>query len=856
MAQTTLRDRIQSIEDAISAGQIDDAMAHCQQILAHYPDALEIQRLLGEVYLAQGRFDEAQHTFDWILVNDPENVIAYCDRALICEHLSDIDTALDCYQQAYELSRGNSQIRREFNQLSARVGQQEFMMSRAGLARLYMRGDLLTQAIQEWEAVLAASPDRLDARLGLLETYWREGMYDRAEQTASRILEEIPNCIKALLLLAHITSAFNLQRARELIQRAEILDPELLMAQELFNDLTASQPNDPFLPLIRKEPIALEEQTNGYKKKIEAINTLQYAAIEVNGSEPPDEEGSADRRYSWNAMDNLSALDTRTKQQAGAQPVSEAIWSDDTNIEQVETWATGNASSQNQPVDDFETWAKQQEIDDDFDPALLEQQPWFQAEQASTTAAEPTEQARAEANTSSLKAPDPASAPSYKEEVPAPPAWLEMLTKTERRQPSGSMPTLREQPAHAEQPPGPPITAQPQAGPVPSPRRSWEDEFSTVPAPPEQAEAVSPFFFASDDKEEDMGWPEWLKSLGAETIEPAAETATQQPSASSVWSDLQQSAQAPRPAPYDSWTHQLQSSSTTAQEPEPAHYSSWEEQIDQTMSEADRQQLATLETLQQSLLSQGFVPLQPGTLSTIAQETTFSSAQEPSSSSPAAGPLPGQAQPLSSSTSYTPSQLPASEMPASPVVEPLATPAVSIPQEEPVLATNRVESTINAHARQDALSIPAYRSDAFLENELETTMRRPAVRLQPMHTTATKTEHPYVVGKGRAADQATGGKSPESNLSNKERLLKGYQYQLAGAYDEAMQEYRTLIRNAPELIGDLISNVRALLKLAPKYTTGYRVLGDAYMRQGEYLQAMEAYNKALTMAKKAKGLSH
>ena len=46
--------------------------------------------------------------------------------------------------------------------------------------------------------------------------------------------------------------------------------------------------------------------------------------------------------------------------------------------------------------------------------------------------------------------------------------------------------------------------------------------------------------------------------------------------------------------------------------------------------------------------------------------------------------------------------------------------------------------------------------------------------------------------------------------------------------------------------------MRALLKIAPKYSAGYRVLGDAYMRQGEYLQAMEAYNKALTMAKKAR----
>ena len=85
--------------------------------------------------------------------------------------------------------------------------------------------------------------------------------------------------------------------------------------------------------------------------------------------------------------------------------------------------------------------------------------------------------------------------------------------------------------------------------------------------------------------------------------------------------------------------------------------------------------------------------------------------------------------------------------------------------------------------------------------------------------------------------------------------MKGYQLQLAGAYDDAMQDYRILIRNAPELLGEVISNVRALLKLAPKYTAGYRVLGDAYMRQGEYLQAMDAYNKALTIAKKAKSQS-
>ena len=82
--------------------------------------------------------------------------------------------------------------------------------------------------------------------------------------------------------------------------------------------------------------------------------------------------------------------------------------------------------------------------------------------------------------------------------------------------------------------------------------------------------------------------------------------------------------------------------------------------------------------------------------------------------------------------------------------------------------------------------------------------------------------------------------------------MRGYQHQLSGAYDEAMNDYRLIIRNAPELLEDVISNMRALLRLNPRFSLGYRVLGDAYMRKGEYLQAMESYNKALTMAKKTR----
>jgi tetratricopeptide (TPR) repeat protein len=257
------------------------------------------------------------------------------------------------------------------------------------------------------------------------------------------------------------------------------------------------------------------------------------------------------------------------------------------------------------------------------------------------------------------------------------------------------------------------------------------------------------------------------------------------------------------------------------------------------------------------------VPLEPGTLSTLAQQPTLSSAfaelsnlqaqsatpeqsivpaqpvipEQPAASVAPSPPLsapPGQTQPESwwADTLHQMATGSAAEQPISSDPAPTQVP-------EPVLVNPATD------VPQGAPLFPGYRADALLENELETTMRRPAIRLQPVHLDA-----PSTPNRGR------GDKAQEGNLSNKERLLRGYQFQLAGAYDDAMQEYRIIIRNAPELLDEIISNVRALLKLAPKYSAGFRVLGDAYMRHGEYLQAMEAYNKALTIAKKAKSQSN
>jgi len=300
---------------------------------------------------------------------------------------------------------------------------------------------------------------------------------------------------------------------------------------------------------------------------------------------------------------------------------------------------------------------------------------------------------------------------------------------------------------------------------------------------------------------------------------------------------------------------------------------------------ADEQQLVTsLEDLEYDLHSQGFVPLEPGSLSTIAQKhqgpgPTLSSAlaqlgdltQQPVRPKDAPQPTqladvsqPAQVTKVSSEEPVEPSRAtapapgpvsePVSDLGNTTSAEPVSiTPSTSEPSHNPVSEPVPVSST---NTVAEPSPVPAYRADALLENELETTMKRPIIRLQPMQQRSSgQQEQPIFVNKGRAGERAGTNKTSDSTLSYKERLLKGYHAQLDGAYDDAMQEYRIIIRNAPELLGEVISNLRALLKLVPRYAIGYRVLGDAYMRQGEYLQAMEAYNKALTMAKKAKGQS-
>jgi tetratricopeptide (TPR) repeat protein len=242
MEETALRDRVRAAEAEIANGRAERALAHCQALQARYPRALVVQRLLGEIYLAMNRPEEALAAMERVLAADPDDARACCARAIAHQMLGDRTAALTWYRRACEIRPEDNMLRQAYRELATPLGQQPYQMSSAALARQFLRGDLLLHADHEWRAVLAREPDRLDALVGLAEAQWRAGDAARAAHAARRALAQAPSCVRGLLILAAVEHwSGHETEARDLLRDAAALDPERRMGRALYGDLGGAE---------------------------------------------------------------------------------------------------------------------------------------------------------------------------------------------------------------------------------------------------------------------------------------------------------------------------------------------------------------------------------------------------------------------------------------------------------------------------------------------------------------------------------------------------------------------------------------------------------------------------------------
>ena len=254
MTRVVLHEYCDEARKWIESHAYEQAIAICRHVLKRYPKHVEAYRLLGEACLEKGELAEATDVFQRLLSADPENFVAYAGLGVIYEERQQVAEAIWHMERAFELVPNNEEIRNALRRLYGRRDGTEptrIKLNRVALARLYSRGGQYRQAIDEFNRTLELEPGRMDIKVSLLETLWRDGRREQAAELARDILRISPDCLKAILLLGTIQiEKGRTEEGRALLAQARTVDPENRLAQALFGDRSPLPPEEVKMPRL------------------------------------------------------------------------------------------------------------------------------------------------------------------------------------------------------------------------------------------------------------------------------------------------------------------------------------------------------------------------------------------------------------------------------------------------------------------------------------------------------------------------------------------------------------------------------------------------------------------------------
>ncbi|MGD9099584.1 MAG: hypothetical protein PVF45_03825, partial [Anaerolineae bacterium] len=240
MSEITLREYCEDIDKLIEQGSLDAAISHCQHILRTYPKYLPAYRLMGTAALEKDDQEAAIDLFGRALSMDPEDLDARIGLSVVNEQNANVEQAVWHMERAFELAPDNQTIIGELRRLYRQrdgVEPTQVSLTRGALARLYARGDLYTQAINEFRRLLEGAPDRVDLQTALAETLWRAEQRIDAVETSLLILEKLPYCLKANLILGEIWCSSGREEEGDThLKRAQAIDPPNQTAWTLFGE--------------------------------------------------------------------------------------------------------------------------------------------------------------------------------------------------------------------------------------------------------------------------------------------------------------------------------------------------------------------------------------------------------------------------------------------------------------------------------------------------------------------------------------------------------------------------------------------------------------------------------------------
>jgi tetratricopeptide (TPR) repeat protein len=219
----------QEIKDLIDHGHFDEAVAHCQHVLETFPKYVETYRLLAKAFLEQSRHGEAADIFQRVLSVEPDDWLSHVAMAIVREDESNLDMAIWHMERAYEVNPSNTTVQQEIRRLRGRrdgVEPPKLRLTRAALARMYIKGGLFSQAIAEIHSALVDDPDRPDLQVLLASSLFEAGSLQEAADICNALLKKLPYCREANRILGLVLwNTGKHEEAEKFFQRLISLDP-------------------------------------------------------------------------------------------------------------------------------------------------------------------------------------------------------------------------------------------------------------------------------------------------------------------------------------------------------------------------------------------------------------------------------------------------------------------------------------------------------------------------------------------------------------------------------------------------------------------------------------------------------
>lgn len=236
MGEISLHAAYELMRQAVSSGEHEKVAGIALHVLQYFPQNLKAKLYLGEAYIAAQKLDEAHAMLSEVCECDPENIVAQVGLSAIAERRGELLMATQHLEQAIEMRPDMADLRTRLVNLYRRSARSDvyLQLSRVGLARLFVRGRMFDQAIDEFEQLVDTHPQRRDIKIALAEALWRNGDERKAYELCQQLLRDYPTTLKANLIVAQYTTGRDEEQSEAHWDNAEAFDPLHETAIELF----------------------------------------------------------------------------------------------------------------------------------------------------------------------------------------------------------------------------------------------------------------------------------------------------------------------------------------------------------------------------------------------------------------------------------------------------------------------------------------------------------------------------------------------------------------------------------------------------------------------------------------------